>query len=122
VGPQWVHEIKHDGYRLIARKRDGRVRLLTRRSFDWTDRYPLIREAVAALAPASAVIDGEAVWCDGDGLAVFDKLHSRACDGEVSDPAMAAFKSRCANASGGPQPAVWSRHSSNRRETGDKQK
>jgi ATP-dependent DNA ligase len=31
VGPQWVHEIKHDGYRLIARKRDGGVRLFTRR-------------------------------------------------------------------------------------------
>jgi ATP-dependent DNA ligase len=84
VGPQWIHEIKHDGYRLIARKRDGRVRLFTRNGFDWTDRYPLIREAAAALAPASATIDGEAVWCDGDGLAIFDKLHSRAHDGEVT--------------------------------------
>jgi bifunctional non-homologous end joining protein LigD len=49
----------------------------------WTDRYPLIREAAAGLAPASATIDGEAVWCDGEGLAIFDKLHSRANDGEV---------------------------------------
>jgi len=72
VGPQWIHEIKHDGYRLIARKRDGRVRLFTRNGFDWTDRYPRIREAVAALVPASATIDGEAVWCDGAGLAIFD--------------------------------------------------
>jgi bifunctional non-homologous end joining protein LigD len=47
VGPKWVHEIKHDGYRLIARKRDGRVRLFNRRGYDWTDRYPLIREALA---------------------------------------------------------------------------
>ena len=38
---------------------------------------------MAALAPASATIDGEAVWCDGEGLAIFDKLHSRAHDGEV---------------------------------------
>jgi bifunctional non-homologous end joining protein LigD len=83
VGPQWIHEIKHDRYRLIARKRDGRVRLFTRNGFDWTDRYPLIREAAAALAPASATIDGEAAWCDGDGLAIFDKLHGRAHDGEV---------------------------------------
>jgi bifunctional non-homologous end joining protein LigD len=83
VGPQWIHEIKHDGYRLIARKRDGRVRLQTRNGFDWTDRYPRIAEAVAALRTASATLDGEAVWCDGGGLAIFDKLHSRAHDGKV---------------------------------------
>src|SRR5580704_4140797 len=51
VGPQWIHEIKHDGYRLIARKRGGRVRLFTRRGFDWTERYPRISKAVAALRP-----------------------------------------------------------------------
>jgi bifunctional non-homologous end joining protein LigD len=83
VGPQWIHEIKHDGYRLIARKREGRVRLFTRNGVDWTDRYPRISAAVAALGTASATIDGEAVWCDGAGLAIFEKLHSRAHDGEV---------------------------------------
>src|SRR5258707_15753415 len=83
VGPQWIHEIKHDGYRLIARKRDSRVRLFTRNGFDWSDRNPRISAAVAALAPASLTIDGEAVGCDSDGLAIFDKLHSRAYDGEV---------------------------------------
>jgi bifunctional non-homologous end joining protein LigD len=83
VGPQWIHEIKHDGYRLIARKRDGRVRLFTRNGFDWTDRYPRISEAVGALRAIQAVIDGEAVWCDDAGLAIFDKLHSRTDDGEV---------------------------------------
>jgi ATP-dependent DNA ligase len=86
VGPQWIHEIKHDGHHLIARKREGRVRLFTRKGFDWTERYPLISAAIAALAPASVTIDGEAVWCDGDGLAIFDKLHSRAHDGEVIQP------------------------------------
>jgi bifunctional non-homologous end joining protein LigD len=83
VGPQWIHEIKHDGYRLIARKRDDRVRLFTRGGFDWTERYPRIRAAAAALRTASAVIDGEAVWCDGEGLAIFDKLHSRTSDDQV---------------------------------------
>src|ERR1019366_6865791 len=72
------HEIKHDGYRLIARKREGRVRLFTRNGFDWSDRYPRISEAVAALRALQAVLDGEAVWCDRAGLALFDKLHSRA--------------------------------------------
>jgi bifunctional non-homologous end joining protein LigD len=83
VGPQWIHEIKQDGYRLIARKHDGRVRLFTRRGYDWTDRYPRIREAAAAIAPASAVIDGEAVFCDAVGVAVFDQLHSGAHDDQV---------------------------------------
>jgi hypothetical protein len=49
---------------------------------DRSDRYPLIREAVAALAPASVTIDGEAVWCDGGGLARAasraDRRHSTA--------------------------------------------
>jgi bifunctional non-homologous end joining protein LigD len=84
VGPQWIHEIKHDGYRLIARKRAVNVRLFTRNGFDWSDRYPLIREAVAALGVTSATIDGEAVWCDDGGLAIFDKLHSRAHDHDVN--------------------------------------
>ena len=83
VGPKWIHEIKHDGCRLIARKREGRVSFFTRNGFDWTDRYPRIGEALAALATTSATIDGEAVWCDGEGLAIFDKLHSRAHDGAV---------------------------------------
>jgi bifunctional non-homologous end joining protein LigD len=83
VGPQWIHEIKHDGYRLIARKRDGRVRLFTRRGFDWTERYPRISAAVAALRSASVTIDGEAVVCDDAGVAVFEKLHSRAHDDEA---------------------------------------
>jgi bifunctional non-homologous end joining protein LigD len=49
----------------------------------WSDRYPRISEAVAALRMASATIDGEAVWCDGEGLAIFDRLHSRSYDQEV---------------------------------------
>jgi ATP-dependent DNA ligase len=59
------------------------VRLFTRNGFDWTDRYPLIRRAVTALRTSSATIDGEVVCCDGAGVAIFDKLHSRAHDGEA---------------------------------------
>jgi bifunctional non-homologous end joining protein LigD len=78
-GPEWLHEIKHDGYRLVVRKRDGRVRLFTRRGFDWTQKFPMIADALAALGARSITIDGEAVWCDPKtGLAVFDKLHSQA--------------------------------------------
>jgi bifunctional non-homologous end joining protein LigD len=75
-GPDWVHEIKHDGYRLIARRSDDRVRLYTRRGFNWVDRYPRIVEALHSLPVRSIVIDGEAVVCGNDGKSEFDKLHS----------------------------------------------
>ena len=62
-GPDWVHEIKHDGYRLMAR-RDPIGSLLTRNGHDWAPRYPLIVEAVNRLKARSCLIDGEAVACD----------------------------------------------------------
>jgi hypothetical protein len=83
AGLQWVPEIKHDGYRLIARKIDGRVRLFTQRGYDWLDRYPRVVEAVAAIPASSATIDGEAVCCDESGVSVFDDLHSRQHDDRV---------------------------------------
>jgi bifunctional non-homologous end joining protein LigD len=76
TGPEWVHEIKHDGYRLIVRRKDDRVRLYTRRGFNWSHRFPLIAEAVRRLKVRSAMIDGEAVVCGGNGRSDFDKLHS----------------------------------------------
>ena len=49
VGPGWVHEIKHDGYRLIVRRDGSVVRLFTRRGHDWTERYPAIASAASKL-------------------------------------------------------------------------
>ena len=82
-GHEWVHEIKHDGYRLIVRRDGKRVRVFTRRGFDWTGRFPCIEDALKSLRVQSTTIDGEAVWCREDGLSVFDKLHSGACDHHV---------------------------------------
>jgi ATP-dependent DNA ligase len=48
-GEQWVHEVKHDGYRLMARKVDGRVRLYTKQGYDRSRKYPLIAEALYRL-------------------------------------------------------------------------
>lgn len=79
-GPYWVHEIKHDGYRLMVRRQAGRVRLFTRRGYDWSDRFPRITEAVGKLRIRSAVLDGEAVICGRDGVSDFDKLHARRSD------------------------------------------
>jgi bifunctional non-homologous end joining protein LigD len=76
-GPGWVHEIKHDGYRLMVRKDLAGVRLLTRNGHDWTGRFPLIFVTAAALQVRSCLIDGEAVACDHDGLAVFERLRRK---------------------------------------------
>src|SRR5258707_6384707 len=80
VGPRWLHEIKHDGFRLFARRDGEGVRLITRGGCDWSDRYPLIAAAVAALAVASCLIDGEAIACDAKGLADFQLLGRRRHD------------------------------------------
>jgi bifunctional non-homologous end joining protein LigD len=82
-GGEWVHEIKHDGYRLIVRRDGKRARVYTRRGFDWTGRFPWIEDALHSLRVQSATIDGEAVWCGRDGVSDFEELHSRACDHEV---------------------------------------
>jgi bifunctional non-homologous end joining protein LigD len=73
-GPSWIHEIKHDGFRLMARRDAAGMRLLTRNGHDWSPRYPLIVEAVDRLKVRSCLIDGEAVACDESGLAVFERL------------------------------------------------
>jgi bifunctional non-homologous end joining protein LigD len=76
-GPEWIHEIKHDGYRLQVRRDGDAVRLFTRRGYDWTERYPAIAAAAAKLKARTLTVDGEAVVCDGDGVAVFGALHRR---------------------------------------------
>jgi bifunctional non-homologous end joining protein LigD len=74
AGDGWIHEIKLDGFRMLARRDGAAVRLLTRRGIDWTTRYPAIAAAMAALACRSCLIDGEVVICGEDGMPVFDRL------------------------------------------------
>jgi hypothetical protein len=71
-GGQWLHEIKHDGFRVIARKNGAQVRLYSRPGNDLTHRFPLIVETLARLRSRSCIIDGEAVACDHNGVASFD--------------------------------------------------
>jgi bifunctional non-homologous end joining protein LigD len=73
-GPGWLHEIKHDGFRILARRDAAGVRLISRNGNDFTSRFPLIASAVAALPARSCLIDGEAIVCDENGLAVFDLI------------------------------------------------
>jgi bifunctional non-homologous end joining protein LigD len=79
-GPDWVHEIKYDGFRLMAWREGDRVRLFTRGGFDWADRYSAIARAVAELKVNSCFIDGEVVVCDAAGMPSFEMLRSRQHD------------------------------------------
>jgi bifunctional non-homologous end joining protein LigD len=76
-GPLWWHEIKHDGFRVIARKRGNQVRLYSRPGNDLTYRFPLIVEALAKLRSRSCFIDGEAVACGNNGMPSFDRIERR---------------------------------------------
>jgi bifunctional non-homologous end joining protein LigD len=90
-GHGWVHEVKHDGYRLQVRRDGDAVRLFTRRGYDWTDHYPAIAATAAILRLSRArsfTLDGEAVVTGADGVAVFDALHRRR---KVTDAMLYAF-------------------------------
>jgi bifunctional non-homologous end joining protein LigD len=74
VGRDWIHEIKHDGFRLLTRRGVSGVRLFTRNGYDWTERFPLIVEALNALRATTCLVDGEAITCNEAGLSEFEGL------------------------------------------------
>jgi DNA ligase D-like protein (predicted ligase) len=80
-GPQWVHEIKLDGFRMAARIDNGRVQLLTRTGLDWTGKYSSAIAALANVRVKTAYIDGELCGVDDAGLPSFAKTQA-ATDGE----------------------------------------
>jgi ATP-dependent DNA ligase len=82
-GEAWLHEIKHDGFRVIARKTGQRVKLYSRSGNDLTYRFPLIVKALAKLRSRSCIIDGEAVACGEDGITSFDRIRYRQNDASV---------------------------------------
>jgi bifunctional non-homologous end joining protein LigD len=75
-GPEWIHEVKHDGYRLIARKEAGRVVLWSRYATDYSETFLRIAEAIRALPVDHVMIDGEAVVFRPDGHSDFTALRS----------------------------------------------
>jgi hypothetical protein len=83
-----MHEIEHDGYRLQVRREGEAVRLFTRRGYDWSGRYPAIAVTAMLLRARSFTLDGEAVVCGPDGVAIFDALHRR---GIVTEAMLYAF-------------------------------
>jgi len=80
TGERWVHEIKHDGFRIIARRVGRDVSLSTRHGGDYSQRYCVVVEALKRLRVASVVLDGEAVCVGPDGLPDFEALWNRTND------------------------------------------
>src|SRR5215471_14619404 len=75
-GPEWLHEVKFDGYRMHARLDRGAVRLLTRTGLDWTSKYPAIAAGVASLPARQAYLDGELCGVRPDGTTLFSLIQN----------------------------------------------
>ena len=75
-GPQWVFEIKHDGFQFICRRDRDHLRVFSRRGHDWTERVPAIARALAMLPVASVTLDGEGVACGPDGVSDFERMRA----------------------------------------------
>lgn len=73
-GPEWIHEIKYDGYRTITRVNNGSVQMLTRSGLDWTHKYKNLADEFKKWPIVSAVLDGEVVFVDPDGKTNFQAL------------------------------------------------
>lgn len=82
-GEQWLHEIKIDGYRIFARRRNGKVALLTRNALDWTGRFKPIADAVAKLPGGDLALDGEIAVLDQNGGSSFAALQDALSRGET---------------------------------------
>jgi bifunctional non-homologous end joining protein LigD len=75
-GDDWLHELKYDGYRILARLDGGTATLASRRANDWTAKFPTVRAAVEALPARNAVLDGEVAVPAADGRTSFQALQN----------------------------------------------
>jgi ATP dependent DNA ligase domain len=94
AGPGWLHEVKHDGFRILARKQGARVEVWSRRGAVFNDRFPRIAEAVAALPVDNALIDGEAVVFLPDGHSDFAALLTKSGGERAAFVALTFSRSR----------------------------
>jgi bifunctional non-homologous end joining protein LigD len=83
AGPEWLHEIKYDGYRLLARIEQGELRLITRKGLDWTGKFPELARAFGQLPVDTALIDGELVHLAADGTTNFSGLQDAIASGKT---------------------------------------
>ncbi|HEX4415080.1 MAG TPA: DNA ligase D [Lacipirellulaceae bacterium] len=72
----WLHELKFDGYRIVAHVNGGKVRLVTRNDNDWTKRFQVVADALTEISVEVAIFDGEVVSLDEHGVSNFQKLQN----------------------------------------------
>lgn len=75
-GEIWIHEIKFDGYRTLCHKNKKSVQLLTRSGLDWSTKYTAIQQECEKIPAQSAILDGEVVWVDDQGISHFQQLQN----------------------------------------------
>jgi bifunctional non-homologous end joining protein LigD len=90
-GDDWLHEIKFDGYRTIARIDRGEIRLITRSGLDWTERYGVLARAFRAVPCEQALIDGEILVQDARGVSSFSALQDALSEGRTGELTFFAF-------------------------------
>jgi bifunctional non-homologous end joining protein LigD len=83
-GEGWLHELKFDGYRILAHVGGPKVRLITRNDNDWTARFQIVADALAEYPLESTVFDGEVVALDDHGVSNFQKLQNSLKTGDDS--------------------------------------
>jgi bifunctional non-homologous end joining protein LigD len=91
LGDDWLHEIKFDGYRILATVRAGKARLTSRNGLDWTAKFPELAEALAALPVKTAVLDGEVVHLAEGGVSSFAALQDALSTGRTAGLIYMAF-------------------------------
>jgi bifunctional non-homologous end joining protein LigD len=91
TGPDWLHEIKYDGYRMHARLADGKAQLLTRTGLDWSKQYAFTIEALRLLPTKAAYLDGELCALRPDGVSSFSRLQAAMDERRTADLVFFAF-------------------------------
>ena len=90
-GDEWLHEIKFDGYRMLAYLDSGKVVLRSRKDLDWTAKFPEIAATLSRLALGEAVLDGEIVQYREDGVSDFSALQNALAERKTADLVYMAF-------------------------------
>src|SRR6185312_3497870 len=90
-GDEWLHEIKFDGYRMLAYLDSGKVVLRSRKDLDWTAKFPEIAATLSRLALGEAVLEGEIVQYREDGVSDFSALQNALAERKTADLVYMAF-------------------------------